>query len=752
MMRKCCFAVIILSSFVAGGRAAEPVTPVGAGSYANALPLGAKGPPATVYRTENARGPMPTNDWWSSLAWLKYSERQYPHPLAVEAGASGLRVFYPGANITANKDAIFGFMPAGGGDDFILGHSTQDKFPDARVDGFSDWFISARFAEGDRRMTVTYGHGSPFVYALYQGGSARITLGKAGQVWAGDEKSAVLGITVNGKHYGLFGPSGSTWTGLKDRTLVNQTDRGYFSLAVLPDASPKTLALFTAHAYAHVTDSKVAWAYDPKTSAVTTTFTFTTKAHEGQQNQTLFALYPHQWRNAPGLMVLAEYPSVRGKMKLAAGASFRTLLRYPGVLPVLPAVAGVDREQLAAYLKPELLANEAPPKDTYWDGKWLGKLTVLSRTAAQYGLDEPAKALRVKVRLRLEEWLTAAGPDGKVKTKGLFAYEPTWGTLIGYPASYGSDQELNDHHFHYGYFLQAAAEVAAHDLAWAQDDRYGGMVKLLVRDCASPDRQDRLFPFLRCFDPYAGHSWASGHAKFGDGNNQESSSEAMNAWSGLVLWAEATGDAALRDLGIYLFTTEMHAINEYWFDVTGENCPPGYSASVVTMVWGGKGANATWFSADPAMVHGINWLPIHAGALYLGHHPAYVEKNYAALVKESGGTSWKVWSDLIWMYRALGDPADALKLFTAGKDKISYEEGNSKAATYAWLATLHELGQADASVTADCPLYAVFRKGATRTYAVYSMTAGAKTVSFSDGTQVKTTGNGFTITRAAVAK
>ena len=45
----------------------------------------------------------------------------------------------------------------------------------------------------------------------------------------------------------------------------------------------------------------------------------------------------------------------------------------------------------------------------------------------------------------LEAWLTPGGST-------FFAYDDVWGTLIGYPASYGSDTELNDHHFHYGYF------------------------------------------------------------------------------------------------------------------------------------------------------------------------------------------------------------------------------------------------------------------------------------------------------------
>jgi len=125
--------------------------------------------------------------------------------------------------------------------------------------------------------------------------------------------------------------------------------------------------------------------------------------------------------------------------------------------------------------------------------------------------------------------------------------------------------------------------------AWAADQKSGGMIKLIIRDIASPDRADPLFPFLRNFDPYAGHSWASGHARFGDGNNNESSSEAMNAWCGLILLGQAIGDDALRDLGIYLYTTEMNAIQEYWFDVHGDNRPPGYTSSVVTMVWGRQG-------------------------------------------------------------------------------------------------------------------------------------------------------------------
>ncbi len=84
---------------------------------------------------------------------------------------------------------------------------------------------------------------------------------------------------------------------------------------------------------------------------------------------------------------------------------------------------------------------------------------------------------------RMEEWFTVGGPSE-------FSYDKDWRTLIGYPASYGSDQELNDHHFHYSYYVMAAAIVAQYDPQWAADSEWGGMVKELIKDAANPARDD----------------------------------------------------------------------------------------------------------------------------------------------------------------------------------------------------------------------------------------------------------------------
>lgn len=746
-----CAAAILASGGVA---LADDIVHVGLGSYLGKAPPGAKTPPSAIFRTDKLSGPMPTNDWWSSLAWEPFSHPMYPHPLAVRAVEDGLRVYYPGANITANDAAIFASMP-GGTEDFVIGHSATQKFTDARVDGFSDWFVTAQFVDHEKKMRTAFGHGSPFVFVTLEGGNPTLSFGQeAPTIWAGSATDAVLGITVKKRHYGIFAPTGSTWSDLRAPKWVADTKgREYFAVAVLPDAQLETLDLFRRHAYNHVVDTRVTWSFDEAQSLVTTRFAFTTRAFEGREEGTLTALYPHQWQGATAQFIDKSYGSVRGPMKLVKGSSFVTQARFPGMLPALPLMANADKPELQKLLAQVLADKGRPVADTYWFGKQLGKWATLIPIAEQAGENALVERLTDRLRASLETFLTAVDSHGLPKNKdaGVFAYDANWGTLIGYPASYDSDSQLNDHHFHYGYFIRAAGELARRDPQWASDAHWGGMVKLLIREIAAPDRADKLFPFLRCFDPYAGHTWASGHGMSGDGNNNESSSEAVNAWYGIVLFAEAIGDAALRDLGIWLFTTEIEAINAYWFDVTGKLHHPDFRPSVVTMIWGGKGANGTWFSANPELIHGINWLPFTGASLYLGAYPEYCAKNYAALVEENQrdnekrsartgkpppdryNAPWDQWADIVWMYRALSDPKDALAQFEARPPSFKPEGGNSLPNVYAWLTAFEALGRIERGISADTIFYAVFRKGEHRTHVAYNMRNQPRTVKFSDG-------------------
>jgi endoglucanase Acf2 len=712
---------------------------LGSGSYSTVLPPGAANVQSQIYKTANVTGKMPTNDWWSNLAWDTFSEAQYPHPLAVKNQSGGIRIYYPGNRITSNSACICGWM--NDIHDFVVGHTGSATFPDAKVDGFSDWFVKALYQNGGNTMSVSYGHGSPYVYFTYAGGSPKLSFAEIPTVWSGNSSTPVLGVTIAGAHYGLFGASGSTWSGIGTKTLTNNGS-AYFSVAALPDNSASTLNKFAQYAYSHVTNTQISYNYNAANGNVTTTFAYTTQAKQGSQTGTLFALYPHQWKNSSNALLSYTYNTINGTMKVGEGTSFQTAMKFTGVLPSLPDKGTYNRATLQQYIDEAEAESYSGPSDTYWVGKQLGKLASLAPIADQLGDSTAAVKFRNEIRSILTNWFKASDASGNLKSTSVFYYNNNWGTVIGYPDSYGSSTELNDHHFHYGYFIKAAAEVARVDKAWA--NQWGPMVNLLIRDMANWDRNDSMFPYLRNYDPYAGHSWASGHARFGDGNNNESSSEGMNAWAAMVLWGEAMGNTAIRDAGIFLYTTEMNAINEYWFDVSGSNFPSGFTRSTASMVWGGKTVgDGTWWTANPEEVHGINWLPITGASLYLTHHPAYTAENYNALVAENGGTSFSPWEDLIYQYRAISNIGEAKTFWGSRGEALTPEAGNSKAMAYHWIYNLDGMGNADPTVTADYPIAAVFKKGNVKTYIVYNMTNASKTVTFSDGQVVTVAANSF---------
>jgi endoglucanase Acf2 len=428
-------------------------------------------------------------------------------------------------------------------------------------------------------------------------------------------------------------------------------------------------------------------------------------------------------------------------MKIATGPSFTTLTPIQGILPMLPPQGIQDKARMDGYVK-QNLPRGGGFGDTYSEGKTLGKMATISEIAELVGDQDTHTQCISELKRRLENWFSATPGKGSP----VFVYLSNWNTLVGQKGSFGSDWPFNDHHFHYGYFIRAAAEVARCDPAWAADDKWGGMVKMIIREVATPDRNDKMFPFIRCFDRYAGHSWASGDSGFSDGNNQESSSESMNAWYGIALWGAATGDTALRDLGLYLYTTEMTAIEEYWFDVGDTNFPKGWGRVGLGMVWGGKGAYGTWFSGDADCIYGINYLPYTPGSVYLIRQQDYIKRASPVILaaRNAKGNFGAGWGDLHLMFFAGANPAEAAK-FIDDNPGMKVESGNSLAFTYHWIGTLNKLGVIDKTVTADYPLYNVYNKGGKKTYAVYNMSDKPLTVKFSDGMRVDAKTKGFTV-------
>ncbi len=701
---------------------------VGQGSYRLDLPPGEQGPslqdgqPAVPLISELFDQPVQTSNFWSSLLFPFFSDPHsanlYAHPLTMKAAPDGMQMGYTSQANIGDRDYIFPFSHQ-----LTVGVQGLNA-PDTKTLHYGDWTVTGEWQGNDRELLATFGHGLLYVFYEISGGPAQINPNGSVNVW--HNEGEVLGITIDGRHFGLFAPSGSQWE-VGGQLTSSLNDEGFLSVAILPDDSPETLEFFRARAYAFVTDTHVSWEYDENQARLQSTYTFETELRDDSENnlnETITALYRHQWLKVEEPLTSYTYNSPRGEMRVLAGNSFQTARHFAGVLPSMPDAGAYNRSQLQQLVQ-QVAGENLGGGPTYQNGKDMARFAHLIHIADQLGADSAKDELMNKLKNRLETWLTAGGDQQ-------YVYNETWNVLTGYPSDHGANTQINDHHFHHAYAIMSAATIARFDPEWAEQENWGGMINKLVRDANNWQRDDEMFPFLRSFDVYAGHSWASGHGAFGDGNNQESSSEAMNFASATILWGELTGQPEIRDLGIYLYTTEAASIHQYWFDVDEEVFPSGFQYNALGIVWGNKGNHTTWFGLEPEFIHGINLLPVHSGSFYLGEHPEYVIQNFNAASNAAGG-QLNLWKDIFWKYLALADADEALSKLQADPGYDVFD-GNSRAHTLHWIHNLKTLGRPDFTVSADIPTYAVFTNSdGERSYVAYNAGDSARLVSFSDG-------------------
>ena len=752
--------VLVAAVFIACGAAvavsAQPVK-LGAGTYFLAPKGGDKAPPPAPLRTEAMlKLAAPTSQWYSTLIFNPKPDPIYAQPLTFKTTPAGFEMALPVKQVvpTERQDGKDVEIHYAHHNALTFSPAAFEAEP-ARLAKTSDWAIDISMARGADQLLATVAHGSPYAYFQLTRGDVRINLSAPGERIGASPDARVLALRVKGTPYAVFGPTGVRWEQASPTQWIGRLPAGasYFSAAALPDEKAETVQMFTRHAYVFVTDTRAEWRYDTPASKVETTFTASTRVMEGPDNGPLLGLYPHQWRdNASVATKLGpSYDTVRGKIRLLEAAQFKTERRYTGFVPYWPKVTeGARLADFNDQFKRDMRRRRdlLPPRENadnwrtsvYWQGKGITNVTQLMSVAEQQGDLEARDQLLTLARERMEFWFSGQG------SRNYFHYNKTLGTVSAYPDEFFSVAQMNDHHFHYGYWIRAAAEIALRDPAWAAKDKWGGMVDLLVSDIANTKRGSSEFPYLRNFDAYEGHSWAVGIGGAGEygalGNNQESSSEAINAWAGLILWAETTGNRELRDLGVYLYTTEIESVNNYWFDIHRLVFPPEYKNVEASMVFGGKYAHNTWWTDEPRQIHLINLLPVATYSTYLATDPSFVKRNLDAMNAEAAAYQARgkfppnpppkdVGHDVSTKYLALIDPAAALAQFNI---RGAVQDGDTAANTLHWMLSLQEMGVPDLTVTADTALYSVFRRSdGRRTYLSYNATKAPIAVRFSDG-------------------
>ena len=386
------------------------------------------------------------------------------------------------------------------------------------------------------------------------------------------------------------------------------------------------------------------------------------------------------------------------KLKVDHGQPQSFIADRPPLADVIPDIADALKEDVKFQLSANVLRGAA---DTYFPAKILSKMgriieithelkrlsdgdaadyadadesTVAESASAAAAVDLPShsevESLLDDLQESVEIWLK---PGGKAQkgAEAEFLFDESWGGFVNCGCNYTFHKEhpdkgscsnvfpncpaladvnedfgngfYNDHHFHYGYHIYAAAVVAKNRPEWGK--RVYERVLMYVRDIANPSVDDKHFPMFRQKDWYLGNSWAAGLMSMElspHGREQESSSEAIAAFEGVALFGAAMMNAfkddaenlesarMVRNLGEFLTSMEVEATDRFWH-VWGSTknsssvknstvsthintYPSQYTKKVVGMVYDTMASFQTWFAPQDVVSYGIQLIPFTAVA------------------------------------------------------------------------------------------------------------------------------------------
>ena len=730
--------------------------------------------------------PVPTHKWWGSIPFLgemtvgDANDPAYltPDPIRVRVSNKGARLMgIPGGyKVIGNFPRYDGPVPFDEVFDGVAIANTVHNNLDAYLKDHSDGSVTVQWKSGNIEvMDATFVHGSPYAYFKVYSGEALLRThrpdgGEKGTFYqTGNNLGVWTDIAGVRNSFLVTGEGTTTFTNETSNEITITNSENEFTLSYLPTLSgvpsDSMSSFFAANARNVVASADIDYVVDRDTNTVTVSHSYLDE--QGSSIETIAGLHPLHWKHSSQITSDYKIRSARGIIKFAQLNEFSYEIPYVGVLPTMPSIANTFDQGILESLVTDFIdqgeGNWIDSTDTYWSGKAYGKAAELAAIASSIGMQSEATQVIDWLKAELSDWFTAE-TDGELDVFRYFVYDEEWDTLLGLEEAYGSHQRLADHHFHYGYFVRAAAEVCRVDASWCGDDQYGPMIELLIRDYAG-SKDDEMFPYLRNFDPANGFSWADGKADALQGNNNESTSEAANAYGAIVLYGLITGNDALVEKGMYLHASTAAAYWQYWNNIDGyknrggddDNFPSGYDKITTSIIWASGADFATWFSGAYAHILGIQGLPSSPLIFHVSQYSDYMTDYVALGLTESsnGKPSGLVddqWRDLWWNLWAMADADAAIADYNTVGPSYAAEAGESKAHTYHWIHTFSALGQlktGTGELTSNNPAAVAFDKNGTRTYVVYNFIGQPQTITYSDGKSFTAAPNAFTLESSA---
>ncbi|CAC9888072.1 unnamed protein product, partial [Aureobasidium pullulans] len=365
-----------------------------------------------------------------------------------------------------------------------------------------------------------------------------------------------------------------------------------------------------------------------------------------------------------------------------------------GFAPWSPTHGSVDKVSAAATR----LINEAGESELsqdmgaqsnlnsmYYSGKALAKFAAIiyavhdvadNATLAISGLEKLKTAFNVFIRN--EQILP-------------LVYESSWGGAVSSGTYQTGDSGLdfgntyyNDHHFHYGYFVYAAAVIGYLDPSWLDAGSNKAWVNMLVRDYSNSVTDDAYFPFSRSFDWYHGHSWAKGLFESGDGKDEESSSEDTLSTYAIKMWGRTINDKSLEARGNLMLAIQARSLHNY-FLYTSDNTiqPANFIGNKVSgILFENKIDHVTYFGANPEYVHGIHMIPAGFPFSAYVRTQRFVTEEWNAFFSDGRADVDGGWRGILYGNLATIDPAASYAFFSNPDFDPAYLDGGASLTWY----------------------------------------------------------------------
>ncbi|GAB9476518.1 hypothetical protein Gpo141_00013582 [Globisporangium polare] len=694
------------------------------------------------YVVTDGKRAIPTNNWWGNLIAHDANAKIQPiwsNPYSLQVVADlasfGLAVSYPfRSRVTGGSSGNSGAVRyyAHGIMREVLLSATEfaSAKPTFRVVDWADQGVSVELqgsGNGAQKIEADFVSGMVYATAKYSGALTPKLISSAA-ILSVNGRSVKAGDVVRGSKFQVAYSSGQTWVvyalsadGQADKELSFTVDGSGSSLVsssgafdgilrVALGVESSWVATLDAHRLCIVKSANLSVESDSAYS-----FTWKT-AGDCAQGMLHFAMR-HQTDAldaSPGVTKVADMvaqSSTRGAFQAyvtspSSSSSFVWKLSEQQEAPegFYPkrklASSVVQTQRILEHLRGDIVSSEwsIPLGGSYYfNGKAAQKyasLCLMANDPAVVGSDSDKSLLQTCLgKLR-----TVLAPFTTNSWSNRLQYDRIYGGIVsseGFKkndlnADFGNTM-YNDHHFHYGYWIHAAAIVNLLDPTWSDLPKLNTMANLLARDVANFGADDSQFPRFRSFDWFRGHSYSHGVTPFADGKDQESTSEDVNFAFGLFLFGSVTKNEEMARVGKLMTRLNAHAIKTYFLiENASQVHPTDFRPNKVTGIFfDNKVDYATWFSAEKYCIHGIQMIPISAVTEFV-RSKTFVQEEWdqvlsreAIVQKEDTANAWL--SLLYTNYAAVNKPKALAVL-----QKTTMDDGLSRAWALYMAASLPE--------------------------------------------------------------